>query len=106
MTRPLRIFLLLLSALCLSACGSVKLGRDFDAAGVAGRIEQNVTTQNQVRNWLGEPSSVGVSVATDGERLDEWAYYFAVGELGDMSAAKMKLMQIKFDKQGKVRSYN
>jgi len=49
---------------------------------------------------------VGVSLDTDGQRYDEWAYYSAEGDLPDMGAAKVKILQIKFDKQGKVRSYN
>ena len=101
-----RIAVVFLSILLLSACGSVKMGRDFDVGVFAAKIEQGVTTQNQVRSWLGEPTSVGVSLATDGERFDEWAYYFAEGELSDMSKAKVKILQIKFDKLGIVRSYN
>jgi outer membrane protein assembly factor BamE (lipoprotein component of BamABCDE complex) len=101
-----RISVILLSIFLLSACGSVKLGRDFDVGVFAAKIEQGVTTQSTVRSWLGEPTSVGVSLATDGERFDEWAYYFAEGEMADMNSAKVKILQIKFDKQGKVRGYN
>jgi outer membrane protein assembly factor BamE (lipoprotein component of BamABCDE complex) len=101
-----RIAIVFLSILLLSACGSVKVGRDFDVGVFAAKLEQGVTTQDTVRSWLGEPTSVGVSLATDGERFDEWDYYYAEGEMNDMSAAKVKILQIKFDKQGKVRSYN
>jgi outer membrane protein assembly factor BamE (lipoprotein component of BamABCDE complex) len=101
-----RITVILLCILLLSACGSIKVGRDFDVGVFATKIEQGVTTQEQVRSWLGEPTSVGVSLAFDGERFDEWDYYYAEGELNDMSTAKVKILQIKFDKQGKVRSYN
>jgi outer membrane protein assembly factor BamE (lipoprotein component of BamABCDE complex) len=90
----------------LSACGTVKAGRDFDADVFAAKVEQGVTTQDKVRSWLGEPTSVGVSLATDGERFDEWDYYFAEGKLADLSTAKVKILQIKFDKQGTVRGYN
>jgi outer membrane protein assembly factor BamE (lipoprotein component of BamABCDE complex) len=101
-----RITVIILSILLLSACGSIKVGRDFDVGVFAAKLEQGVTTQTQVRSWLGEPTSVGVSLATDGERFDEWDYYYAEGELADMSTAKVKILQVKFDKQGKVRSYN
>ena len=101
-----RITVVILSMLLLSACASVKMGRDFDVGVFATKIEQGVTSQEQVRSWLGEPTSVGVSLANDGERSDEWAYYYAEGELSDMSKAKVKILQIKFNKQGKVRSYN
>jgi len=101
-----RIFVILLSFFLLSACGTIKAGRDFDVGVFAAKVEQGVTTQANVRSWLGEPTSVGISLATDGERFDEWDYYFAEGELADMSTAKLKILQIKFDRQGKVRGYN
>jgi outer membrane protein assembly factor BamE (lipoprotein component of BamABCDE complex) len=101
-----RIAVILLSVVLFSACGTVKVGRDFDVGVFAAKLEQGATTQSQVRSWLGEPTSVGVSLASDGERFDEWDYYYAEGEMADMSTAKVKILQIKFDKQGKVRSYN
>jgi len=106
MTHPLRISAILFSFFLLSACGTFQAGRDFDVGVFAAKIEQGTTTQAQVRSWLGEPAGVGVSVEPDGERLDQWNYYYAEGQMQDMSTAKMKLLQIKFDKQGKVRSYN
>ena len=101
-----RIVVIFLSILLLSACGTVKVGRDFDVGVFAAKLEQGVTTQAQIRSWLGEPTSVGVSLATDGTSYDEWDYYYAEGELADMSTAKVKILQIKFDKAGTVRSYN
>jgi outer membrane protein assembly factor BamE (lipoprotein component of BamABCDE complex) len=89
-----------------SPCGTVKFGRDFDVGVFTAKIEQGTTTQDQVRSWMGEPASVGVSLDTDGSRYDEWDYYFAEGDLPDMGDAKVKILQIKFDMQGKVRSYN
>ena len=101
-----RIPYILLCVALLGACTSIKVGRDFDVGMFATRLEQGVTTQVQVRSWLGEPTSVGVSVAADGERSDEWDYYYAEGQLSDMSTAKLKILQIKFDRKGLVRSYN
>lgn len=106
MTFISRIAVVLLSILLLSACGSVKVGRNFDAAYFTTKVEPGVTTQTQVRTWLGEPTSVGASLATDGQRYDEWSYYFVEGEMSDMSLARMKLLQVKFDREGKVRGYN
>ncbi len=106
MIRSLRIPLILSFVLLLGACGTVQVGHDFDVGVFAAKIEQGSTTQAQVRSWLGEPAGVGISMETDGERLDQWSYYYAEGQMQDMSSAKMKLLQIKFDKQGKVRSYN
>ena len=101
-----RITVILFAVILLSACGSVKVGRDFDVGVFTANFEQGVTTQSQVRAWLGEPASVGISMASDGKRYDEWDYYYAEGELQDMSKAKVKILQIKFDKQGRVSSYN
>lgn len=106
MNKFSRISVIIFTILLLSACASVKVGRDFDVGVFSAKLEQGVTTQDQVRSWIGEPTSVGVSLATDGERFDEWDYYYAEGDLPDMSAAKVKILQVKFDKQGKVRSYN
>lgn len=106
MTRSLRIPAILFSVFLLSACGTFQVGHDFDVGVFAAKIEQGVTTQAQVKSWLGEPAGQGVSLEVDGERLDQWSYYFAEGQMQDMSTAKMKLLQVKFDKQGKVRSYN
>lgn len=101
-----RSIAILFAALLLSACNTVQLGHDFDVGVFAAKVEQGVTTQAQVKNWLGEPTSVGVSMGVDGARFDEWAYYYGEGELADMSRAKVKILQIKFDAQGKVRGYN
>ncbi len=101
-----RIAVIVLSVLLVSACGTVKLGRDFDVGVFSAKVERNATTQDQVRSWLGEPTSVGISLDSDGARYDEWDYYFAEGDLPDMGTPKVKILQIKFDNQGKVTSYN
>ena len=51
------------------------------------------------------PNGSGVTVQTDGERYDEWTYYYGEGRVsgGD---ARLKILQIKFDKGGAVRGYN
>jgi hypothetical protein len=105
-----RIKVILLSVLLLSACASaplsVKLGRDFNVDTFSTKIEQSVTTQDEVRTWLGEPVSVGISLTENGERFDEWTYYFATGVVTDLGAAKVKILQVKFDKTGVVHGYN
>lgn len=106
MIRSLRISAILVSVLLLGACANVQVGRDFDVGVFTAKFEQGVTTQAQVKGWLGEPAAVGVSMEINGERLDQWSYYYAEGQMQDMSSAKLKLLQIKFDKEGKVRSYN
>ncbi len=95
----------MLFAICfLGSCGTVKMGRDFEVRDFASKIEQGVTTQNMVRSWLGEPTSTGESLATDGERFDEWAYYFAEGELSDMSTAKVKILQSSLTRRAKCEA--
>ena len=32
-----------------------------------------------MREWLGAPNGSGVTVQTDGERYDEWTYYYGEG---------------------------
>ena len=99
-----RFMLLALTAL-LAACGTVRIGADFDLKTFEARVQRGATTQAQVREWLGAPSGSGVSVQSDGERLDEWTYYYGQGQLagGDV---RLKILQVKFDKTGTVRSYN
>jgi len=90
----------------LSACGTVRVGRDFDMRVFETRIERGTTKQSEVSAWLGAPNGKGINVDTGGEHFDEWTYYFASGKLPDMGGAKVKMLQIKFDKQGIVRGYN
>ncbi len=90
----------------LAACGTVQVGRNFDMRAFETKIERGVSTQSQIRAWLGAPTGTGINVDTGGERFDEWTYYFALGKLSDMSGANVKMLQIKFDKQGIVRGYN
>lgn len=93
-------------ALSLAACSTIRAGRDFDVSAFAAKIERGVTTKSQVRTILGAPTGTGVNVSADGETLDEWTYYYVSGKLPDMADTKVKFIQIKFDKQEIVRSYN
>lgn len=102
----LRASMISIIALLLTACGTVQVGQNFDMRAFETKVERGVTTQNQVRAWLGAPTGTGVNVDTGGESFNEWTYYSASGKLPDMSGAKVKYLQIKFDKQGIVRGYN
>jgi outer membrane protein assembly factor BamE (lipoprotein component of BamABCDE complex) len=106
MSRFLRTAVTLLFVSALAACGTFQLGRDFDVGVFAAQIKPGVTTEAQVHSWLGEPAGVGISVEPGGERMDQWNYYYAEGQMQDMSKTKMKILQIKFDKQGRVSTYN
>lgn len=89
----------------LSACASVQLGHDFDLQTFENRVEYGVTTRAQVLEWLGKPKSKGVSVETNGRQFEEWTYLSGQGHLPGMKDARFKILQIKFDQQGIVRSY-
>ena len=93
-------------ACSLAACSTVQIGQNFDVRSVEAKIERGVTTREQIRTWLGAPTNTGGSLDTSGERFDEWTYYYASGKLLDMSGARVKMLQIKFNNQGIVRGYN
>lgn len=101
----LAVFVVGLAAL-LGACSTVQVGRDFDLRVFESKVQRGVTTQAQVRGWLGAPAGVGVVVETGGERFDEWSYYYGEGQLPNMPDARLKILQIKFDQAGIVRGYN
>jgi hypothetical protein len=94
------------AAIALSACASVELGRDFDLAAFDAKVARGVTTQTEVRSWLGAPVGVGAAVESSGERLQQWTYYRGEGRFPGMKDAQFKMLQIKFDERGVVRSYN
>jgi hypothetical protein len=103
--RPVISWILPLVAL-LSACATVEVGRDFDLAAFEAQARQGVTTQAEVRAWLGAPPGVGMSVESSGERYEQWTYYYARGRLPGMADAQLSILQIKFDPRGVVRAYN
>ena len=90
----------------LSACASIELGREFDPAAFDAKVVRGKTTRDDVRAWLGAPAGVGAAIESDGERLEQWTYYRAEGHLPGMKDARFKMLQIKFDRGGAVRSYN
>jgi outer membrane protein assembly factor BamE (lipoprotein component of BamABCDE complex) len=104
--RQHRLFVPILFLTGLSACSTVQVGRNFDLHAFESRVQRGETSQAQVRGWLGEPASVGEAVDTNGQRFDEWTYYYGTGQLPDMENARLKILQIKFDRSGLVRGYN
>jgi len=98
---------LLISVLLLvSACTTVRVGREFDLSAFEAKVQRGVTTQADVRGWLGEPAGVGASVDTSGERYQEWHYYHGNVRVPGSADSHVKLLQIKFDQRGVVRGYN
>jgi hypothetical protein len=98
--------LLLLLALALSACGMARFGRDFDLQNFESKIERGTSKTTDVRGWLGEPVSVGTTVDSNGERFEEWTYYYGETRLPNGADSFLKILQIKFDRTGVVRAYN
>ncbi len=92
--------------LVLCACSSVQMGREFDLSTFEMKVQRGVSTQAEVRAWLGAPTSVGASVESSGDRYEEWTYYHGLGSLPSMADARLKILQVKFDAQGVVRAYN
>lgn len=105
-SASLRMALLSAGALLLAACGTAQIGRDFDIKSFETRVERGVTTKAQVRAWLGAPTNAGVAVSDTGEHSDEWTYVFGRGSLPQMSDTSFKYLQVRFDTEGKVRSYS
>ncbi len=97
---------MVVATLALSACGMMRIGHDFDMRTFQSKVERGVTTQTQVRSWLGAPVSTGVAVDSSGDRLDEWTYYYGETRVPNGADASLKVLQIRFDPQGIVRAYN
>jgi len=98
--------LVCIGVLVLAACGSVQVGRDFDVAAFETKVNRGETTQAQVRAWLGVPANSGIAVGASGVRNEEWTYYSGRGSLPGMTDTKFKILQVRFDGQGKVVSYS
>lgn len=104
--RQWMIPLLVALAATLAACGMMRVGRDFDLRAFESNVERGQTTQTQVRGWLGAPVGTGVTVDTSGERFEEWTYYYGETRLPNGAEAYLKILQLKFDRQGVLRGYN
>ena len=103
--RIIYIFSLLI-ALILTGCGSIQIGRDFNVTSFENMAKVGETSKAQVREVLGPPKSLGLSINRDGERLEEWVYFYATGKVSAMEDAGLKILQIRFQQNGKLRSYN
>jgi len=101
---PLRFVVCLLFV--LSACATIEVGRQFDLASFESKVQRGMTTQAEVRDWLGAPAGAGMSVESNGERFEQWTYYHVEARPPGMTDARLKILQIKFDQRGFVRAYN
>jgi outer membrane protein assembly factor BamE (lipoprotein component of BamABCDE complex) len=101
-----RILIPIVGLMTLVGCSTVQVGQNFDLSTFESKVQRGATTQAQVRGWLGAPNGIGVAVDTGGERYQEWTYYYGEGRLPNMPDARLKILQIKFDRNGVVRGYN
>ena len=92
--------------LLMTGCGSIQIGRDFDVKAFESMAKVDETSNDQVRKVLGEPKSSGISINGNGERLVEWVYFYGAGKMSKMDEASLKILQVRFDKKGKLRSYS
>lgn len=90
----------------LAACGTIQVGNDFDLNRFESRVQRGVTTKAQVRAWLGNPGSTGVAVESSGQRLQKWTYYYGSGDVAGTKKAKLKYLEVQFDRDDKVIAYN
>ena len=98
--------LTLMLTIFLSGCGTVQIGRDFDVTAFESTATVGKTSKAQVQRLLGSPKSTGVMLEKSGERFDEWVYFFGTGKMPGMKDVDIKILQIRFDKAGVLRSYN
>lgn len=99
-------FVSLFMVLLLTGCGSFQIGRDFDVKAFENMAKVGETSKTQVLEVLGPPKSYGISISKDEERLVEWVYFYATGKMSAMEGAGLKVLQIRFEQSGKLRSYN
>jgi outer membrane protein assembly factor BamE (lipoprotein component of BamABCDE complex) len=93
------------SLLVIAGCKTLEVGRDFSYGEFASRAKQGVTTKAQVQEYLGPPAGVGMVLESDGSKHDQWTYYFGSGTLPAGKDVNFKLLQIKFDTEGRLLSY-
>lgn len=102
----LRAVLMGSTLLLAAGCASVEVGQPFDLGSFDKKVQQGVTTQDEVRAWLGAPAGTGTSVESSGERYAQWTYYHGKGRLPRITDPRFEMLQIKFDERGVVRAYN
>ena len=87
-------------------CTTVHFGKEFDSTRFETSVQVGVTTDADVRTWLGDPVSTGIIVNERGERFTRWIYYFGKGRLPSLRNSELKMLEIRFDRRRIVRAYN
>lgn len=89
-----------------SGCATVQIGHDFDPVKFDAWVKKGTTTQAEVQEFLGAPTSIGAVVEHDGTRYNRWLYYYGKSKVHKLGEAKLKMLEVRFDLQQKVDSYN
>lgn len=97
---------LLLVITLLGGCSAIQVGKDFDMQKFSSKVRAGTTTKTEILSWLGKPGSTGVNLDKDGETSEEWMYFFGTGTLPKMQDTRLKILQVRFSKNGVVNSYN
>lgn len=105
MQKQLSIIALLCSTLLLGAC-AVKFGTDFNPRSFHDWVKRGETTRSQVIEYLGTPTSEGSVILSDGTELKRVLYYYGNGKLHKMKNATFKMLEVRFDSNNKVYSFN
>jgi hypothetical protein len=84
----------------------MQVGREFNYAKFSQEIRPATSDLAQVQAVLGPPMGKGLVVEADGSLYDQWTYYYGSGSPTSPEKSRFKLLQIRFDKAGKVASYN
>jgi hypothetical protein len=103
--RSLVIITLGILFLFQASCATVQLGHDFDVQTFETRVVSGKSTRQDIKTWLGTPTSTGISVHADGKQTEKWTYYHGQGKLPGLKNARLKLLEVEFDNQGVVYSY-
>jgi len=92
--------------LLLAGCSTITVGRPFDYEQFSSNVRVGSTNLQQVQSVLGPPLGKGLVAEADGSLYDQWTYYYGKGDLNNPEKNNFKLLQIRFDKDGRVASYN
>jgi outer membrane protein assembly factor BamE (lipoprotein component of BamABCDE complex) len=100
------LFLALVLFVAVSGCTTIKFGNDFDPKDFEQWAKRGETTQAQVLGRLGPPTSKGAVVEHDGTYYTRWTYYHGKGKIYRLEDANLKVLEIRFNSEKKVVSFN